>query len=209
MSMTRFRERMVGRVGPVDRLPWTVQPRGLRAGDGIVRTAATTGGARPAVLDLDDLHVVVHGLDPVTDGWRATLTAGTVRGIAAVPVPVDCGSADILTTAVEGRRMHYRLLVVHGSHRYVVEGLKTVRGGLRRAWASTTTLHTVVVRLDPETTMPTEPEARARWLDAGGVDGQVVCAGVLRVRGVLAQGLSMRGPVVPFLLGFVRRSVRP
>lgn len=212
--MIRFRERMVGPVGPVCGVTRTVPPRGVHGGDGVVRLAATTVDARPTVLDLDDLHVEVEDLDRTRDGFPARITRGTVVGVASAPLDVVCGFADILTVAHGGRRMHYRLLVEDGRYRYVVEGVKAVRGGLRSAWSGTTTLHTVVVRVGrvsrvgrvgPEVTAPADA---ARWLADGGFSGEVVAAGVLRVRGLLRQGRSLRGPVLPFLLGFARRAVR-
>lgn len=206
MSLTTFRERMVGPVGPVPELPWTIRPRGPRGGDGIVRVAATTTGRRTARLDLADLVVRVDRLDVERDGYAATITGGTVTGVLSAPVPVDTGFADILTTAVGGRRMHYRLLVTTGQDAFVVDGLKTVRG-LRGVWTATTTLHTLVVRV-PRSVLPDDPDERAACLSTGGVDGVVVAAGVLRVRGLLRQAVSLRGSVPGFLAGFARRAVR-
>ncbi|KTR06467.1 hypothetical protein [Curtobacterium luteum] len=207
MPLITFHERMVGPVGPVPDVPWTVRPRGPRGGDGIVRLATTTASRRPALLDLDDLRVRVDRLDGKRDGYEATITAGTVTGVAAGPTRVDAGFADILTSAVGGRRMHYRLLVAAGSDAFVVEGLKRVRGGVRGAWTATTTLHTVVVRV-PRSAFPPEADARRARLAEGGIEGVVVTAGVLRVRGLLRQGTSLRGSVLPFLIGFARRAVQ-
>lgn len=202
--MIRFRERMVGWVGPVPRTARTIPPRGPHGADGIVRLAATTVGSRPAVLDLRDLHVVVDGIDTEADGFRARITRGTVIGVATTPLEVVCGFADILTRSRGGRRMHYRLLVEDRAGRYVIDGVKAVRGGTRTAWSGTTTLHTIVVRVDPATEAGGDPGG---WLATGRFDGEVESAGVLRVRGLVRQGLSLRGAVVPFLVGFVRRAV--
>lgn len=209
MPMTTFRERMVGPVGPVSGTRWTVARRGRHAADGVARVAAGTAGARPGRLDLDRLRVAVLGVDPDRDGYRALLTSGRVAGLVDHPVPLDCGFADLLTAADGGRRMHYRALVLVGADAYVIEGVKVVTGGLRTAWRSTTTLHTLVVRIDPAVTVPLHAVDRARWVEAGDVPGEVVLAGVLRVRGLASQGLSLRGSVARFLVGFLRRSVRP
>lgn len=212
MSVT-FRERMAGPVHVVDRVPWRVPPRGARAGDGLVRLVADAVGRSTerigGVLDLDRLTVTVPGssTEPERDGYAAEVTTGIVLGVRRRPLDVVAGFADLLTRTPTGRRMHYRLLVVDGPHRYVVEGVKTVEGGLRTAWRETTTLHTVVVRLTGPQAVPTT--GTARWLAAGDLDGEVVLAGVLRVRGLLAQGASMRGRLLPFLAGFIRRTARP
>lgn len=202
--MIRFSERMVGRVGQVPRIARTVPPRGPQGADGLVRLAATTTGARPAALDLRDLHVRIDGVDDASDGFRAQIISGTVVGVTTTPLEVLGGFADILTRSRGGRRMHYRLLVEDDACRYVVDGVKVVRGGVRTAWSGTTTLHTIVLRVDPADGPGGDP---GRWLAAGGFDGEVVAAGVLRVRGLVRQGLSLRGAVVPFLLGFVRRAI--
>lgn len=206
--MIRFRERMVGPVGPVSHVPWVLRPRGPAAADGIVRVAGTTRGARDSVLDLADLHVRVTGTDADRDGYRAVVHRGTVHGIGAQPLPVVCGFADLLTRSVGGRRMHYRVLVLHHGHPVVVDGVKAVRGGVRTAWTATTTLHTVVVAIDRSAwSTGTDAAGWARRLEAGDVPGEVVAAGVLRVRGLLRQGTSLRGEVLGFLTGFLRRAV--
>lgn len=206
--MIRFRERMVGTVGPVPRHPWVLRPRGPGAADGIEQASSSTSGARPALLELAHLHVHVTDVDPERDGYRAVLGPGTVSGVGPVPLPVDCGFADLLTADSGGRRMHYRLLVTHRDRPAVVDGVKVVRGGVRTAWAATTTLHTIVVRVRPDA-LPPDPDDRPRWLAAGGIPGEVVAGGVLRVRGLVRQGLSLRGDVAGFVAGFVTRTVRP
>ncbi len=206
--MTTFRERMVGMVGPVPSAPWTLRPRGVTAGVAIVRTAAMTAGARPTVLDLDDLLVRIDGVDPHRDGFTATVLRGTVTGLTEEPLAVVHGFADVLAIAGAERHMHYRLVLTAGADTYVVDGLKVLRGGVRRAWTATTTLHTVVVRVTADA-LPRDPARCAAWADAGGVRGEVVAAGVLRVRGLLRQGASLRGRVLPFLVGFARRTLRP
>ncbi|UFU14045.1 hypothetical protein LQK89_16335 [Curtobacterium sp. C1] len=206
--MIRFRERMVGPVGAVAREPWVLRPRGPAAADGIVRVAGTTVGARDSVLDLADLHVHVTGTDADRDGYRAVVHRGTVHGIGPESLPVVCGFADLLTRSVGGRRMHYRVLVLHRGRPVVVDGVKAVRGGVRTAWTATTTLHTVVVAVDPSAwASGTEAGGWTRRLEVGDVPGEVVAAGVLRVRGLLRQGTSLRGDVLGFLTGFLRRAV--
>lgn len=202
--MTAFRERMVGAVGPMSDERWTVPSRGAAGIDDVVRLAATTDGRRAGVLDLDALSVQVLGVDPERDGFRASIDGGQVIGIAPVPLDVDCGFADLLTRAEAGRRMHYRLLVAHRSRWFVIEGLKVTHGGALTAWRATTTLHTVVVQLDEDLAHHLD---RVTVLEAGGLTGAVVCGGVLRVRGLVRQGLSMRGDVPTFLVGFLRRAL--
>lgn len=208
MPVTTFRERMVGAVGPVACTPWTLRPRGPAAGEGILRTAARTAGSRPTVLDLDDLHVRVDGVDPERDGFTATVLRGTVTGLADEPLTLVHGFADVLAIAGAERHMHYRLVVRSARDAWVVDGLKVVHGGVRRAWAATTTLHTVVVRV-PSDAVPDDPAHAAAWAEHGGTQGEVAAAGVLRVRGLLRQGASLRGRVLPFLVGFARRTLRP
>lgn len=204
--MTTFRERMVGAVGPVDGQRWTVAPRGSALLDDVVLAAATTAGSRRDTLDLAALSVRVLGLDPDRDGYLAQIDGGRVTGIAPAPLDVDCGFADLLTRGTVGRRMHYRLLVAHRSRWFVVEGLKVTRGGPLTTWTATTTLHTVVVQLDEDLAL--HPD-RSTVIRAGGMPGAVVCSGVLRVRGLVRQGLSMRQDVPSFLTGFLRRALSP
>lgn len=206
MRVTTFRERMAGRVGSVAGTPWTLRPRGVTAGAAIVRTAASTVGARSTVLDLDDLLVRVDAVDPERDGFRATVLRGSVTGLTATPLAVVHGFADILAVAGPERHMHYRLVLSSSADVHVVDGLKVVRGGLRRVWTATTTLHTVVVRVSADE-LPGDAVSRARWADEGGAQGEVVLAGVLRVRGLLRQAASLRGRALPFLAGFARRAV--
>lgn len=201
--MIRFRERMAGPIGRVGARGWTLPPRGTPTTDEDVRTAAA-GADRSAgvVLDIDPLHVLVEGVDPADDGYRARITSGTVRGIGDVGLPVTCGFADLLAVAPGRRRMHYRLLVLHGGHGYVIEGVKTVTGRPWRAWRETTTLATVVVRVPLAEVGGQDDES---WLAAGRADGRIVAAGVLRVRGLVRQASSVRGAIGPFLVGFARR----
>lgn len=205
--MIRFRERMAGPVGSVDPRPWLLPARGRSTADGeLASSALAPDVSAGVVLDLDDLHLVVVGVDPDSDAFRARVTSGTVRGIGGAVLPVTCGFADLLAVAPGRRRMHYRLLVLHGGHAYVVEGVKTVTGRRWRAWRETTTLATVVVRFSRAEVVGADDES---WLAAGSADGVVVAAGVLRVRGLVRQVVSMRGAVAGFLVGFARRVLAP
>ncbi len=205
--MIRFRERMAGPLRSVGPRRWTLPPRGTSSSDDDLRTLATEADCSDGVvLDLDHLHVLVEGVDPAGDGFRARITSGSVRGIGGTELPVRCGFADLLAVAPGRRRMHYRLLVLHGAHGYVVEGVKTVTGAPWRAWRETTTLATVVVRVRHDEVAGHDDGS---WVAAGCTDGVVVAAGVLRVRGLARQVASMRGAVGRFLVGFARRVLAP
>ncbi|WP_253206138.1 hypothetical protein [Curtobacterium aetherium] len=200
MTVT-VRVRLTGRVHVVDRVPWRVGPRGAHAGDGLAEFVAEAVGRSTerigGLLDLDRLTLTAAPPElragrgdsaaevravagRAAEVRAAAVRAGVVRGIRRRPSRVVAGFADLRTRTPAGRRTHLRLFVVDGPHRYVVEGVQTVAGGLRTRWRRATTLHTVVVRLTGAGALPTTEVTRR--LAAGDLDGEVVLAGVLRVR---------------------------
>ncbi|ROR82819.1 hypothetical protein SAMN06295974_2917 [Plantibacter flavus] len=222
---TSFTERMVGPVTAVDwAVPVTLPARGPRCGDGVRAQAesyladAVGTGAPTRTLDLDALELVVDPAPDRYDGYRAEIVGGRATGLGAgLDGPIVAGFADLLLRARTGRRFSYRMLVDGGAGNEarwrIVEGIKSVAGGARRAWPETTTLYTRVLR--PVSLAGTDELGSdfGRTLSEG-VAGEIPAAfvefvGVLRIRpaDLFAQGCSMRGGVLPFLAGFGARIV--